>query len=172
MKKILFFFLCVSCLFIVSPVRAEYVLPYPSFMPGNKIYKISRVVDALKEYWSFGNLSKVKYHLGQSDKNLVEAKTLFEYKQYLLAAAALARSNGHFKNIAGFLDAASGEGKDVTLWRSSAREAAIVHQAVLASLMVQVPESFDWRPEKDEATALSLHELLKKSIEIRQALHP
>ncbi len=163
-----------SCIFftLTQSVYAEYVLPYPSFMPGNKIYKISRIADKLKEYWSFGNLAKAKYHLGLSDKNLVEAKTLFEYKQYLLASEALKRSDEHFLKISTFLDAAAGEGKDVTSWRETVQQAATVHANVLASLMKLVPISFEWTPEKEQSTALSLHKALQQSIDARHIPEP
>jgi hypothetical protein len=171
MKKILPFLVCsLVALSMVTQVQAEYVLPYPSFMPGNKIYKISRVVDTLKEYWSFGNLAKAKYYLNTSDKTLVEAKTLFEYKQYLLAVAALTRSDEHFQKVDGFLALAEQEGKDVTVWRKHASEAARVHEKVLESLIVQTPEFFDWQPEKDSATALPIHQLLKTAIQVRRTL--
>lgn len=149
-KTAIFLFLVYSFLFIVPVVNAEYVLPYPSFMPGNKIYKITRVVDKLKEYWYFGNLSQAKYHLALSDKYLVEAKTLFEYKQYLLALDALKRSDDYFskqKNI----------------------EAAKAHILVLESLLRQLPPTFEWKPEKDDPTQLPISEKLEQSIIIRQS---
>jgi len=82
----------------VSPqVRAEYVLPYPSAMPGNKLYRIMRIIDELKKPLYFGSITRYKYHLSLADKYLVEAKTLFEYKQYLLAVDALERSDREFQ---------------------------------------------------------------------------
>lgn len=100
MKKILILVLIIFICFLTVPsVRADYVLPYPSVMPGNKLYRITRIVDQLKKYWYFGNIAQIKYHLGLSDKYLVEAKTLFEYKQYLLATDALKRSSDQFSQI-------------------------------------------------------------------------
>lgn len=116
-----------------------------------------------------GNLAKTKYHLGLSDKYLVEAKTLFEYKQYLLAVDALSRSNAHMQMIDGFLDKAQSEGKDTTLWKESVKEAKLAHIEVLEAILIFVPESFEWRPEKDSPTSLSLHDLLEESILMRVA---
>jgi len=85
MKFKVFVFLTVLYLSLVighwSLIHAEYVLPYPSYMPGNKIYRVSRVVDKIKKYWYFGNIAQIKYHLALADKYLVEAKTLMEYDQ-------------------------------------------------------------------------------------------
>jgi hypothetical protein len=106
--------------------------------------------------------------LNASDKTLVEAKTLFEYKQYLLAVGSLERSNGYFQKIHGFLALAEQEGKDVTGWRKNASDSAQAHQVVLKNLITQTPEFFDWQPEKDTATALSIHKALKAAIQLRQ----
>ena len=65
--------------------ESQYVLPYPSAMPGSFLYKLNLVQEEILRYWYFGDFGQFKYNLGLSDKYLVEAKTLFEYKQYLLA---------------------------------------------------------------------------------------
>ena len=147
MKKLL---LLISFLALASSVRAEYVLPYPSFMPGNKLYRVTRIVDKLKNYWYFGTIAQAKYHLGLSDKYLVEAKTLFEYKQYLLAVDALGRSDDEFRKV------------------SKNPAAAQKHIEVLTQLLSLVPDTFTWTPEKSEATRLPLKDLLEASIRLRQ----
>jgi len=149
-KKYITLFIIYCVLFIAPVVRADYVLPYPSFMPGNKIYKISRIVDRVKEYWYFGNLAQAKYHLSLSDKYLVEAKTLFEYKQYLLALDALTRSDDHFS-------------------QQKNTEAAKAHIFVLESLLGQLPDTFQWTPEKETATQLPIAQKLQDSIKIRES---
>src|SRR3989344_2434627 len=82
---------------LVSRVEAAYVLPYPSYMPGNKLYTFSRFFDEVGRIWNFGSIASTKYALHLSDKYLVEAKTLFEYQQYLLALDALQRSDRQLK---------------------------------------------------------------------------
>lgn len=148
-------------------VYADYMLPYPSFMPGNKIYTLSRIWDKLNGYWYFGSIAQTKHHLALADKYLVEAKTLFEYKQYLLAADALARSDREFKSIEPSIATAVKEGKDVEKLRSTLREAAAEHIAVLTRLKQTLPESFNWSPEKKPATELFIWRLLNDSTSIR-----
>jgi len=156
MKKILVYLLfIISYLLLPTFVYAEYVLPYPSFMPGNKIYAITRIVDKLKNYWYFGEIAQQKYHLGLGDKYLVEAKTLFEYKQYLLAADALSRSDKEFSLL-----------QKTPL----AVEAAKKHVEVLESLKSTTPQEFTWSPEKVAASTLHLGSMIQSSITIRERL--
>lgn len=171
MKKIVLLLLIVYCLFSTVPfVQADYVLPYPSFMPGNKMYRVSRIIDRMKEYWYFGNIAKTKYHLALADKYLVEAKTLFEYKQYLLATDALKRSDGQFQQVPQFVKAAQNEGKDMTQFIGRIDEASKKHIVVLEEFWIRLPDEFEWKPEKGEATMLSIHELIRESKSIRRAV--
>ena len=138
--------------FFILPcsVFATYTLPYPSYMPGNKLYSVSRIIDAVKEYWYWGKLGQAKYHLALADKYLVEAKTLFEYKQYLLAVDGLKRSDEHIKKV------------------PMNKDAMLSHVEVLNYLLKTLPEQFTWTPEKGAATQLNLHEIIKNSINIRK----
>ena len=88
-----FIWLFISKSFVFA---SEYVLPYPSYMPNHKLYKIRQLVEKLTQYYYFGNLSQYKYYLKTADKYLVEAKTLFEYKQIKLGEVSLSISNDHF----------------------------------------------------------------------------
>ncbi len=130
-----------------SPAEAGYVLPYPSFMPGHRLYGISRTLDALKAYWYWGELGRFKYHLMLSDKYLVEAKTLFEYGQYLLAVDALTRSTDHM----GFL-----LGEAALL-----KEVKQAHAKILDDLLIRVPNEFTWQPERGVPTYLPLADILR-----------
>ena len=155
--------LIVYCLlFIVPSANADYVLPYPSFMPGNKMSAISRIVDALKEYWYFGTIAKVQYHLGLADKYLVEAKTLFEDRQYLLAADALTRSSDQFERIPQFLK--------YTRQKNIVREASDAHIRVLEELAIKLPDEFEWRPEKAGAALLPIGTLIREAKSLRRAV--
>lgn len=135
-------------LLLKLPVYADYVLPYPSFMPGHKLYTLSRILDDLKGYWFWGNIAQTKYHQGLSDKYLIEAKTLFEYRQYHLAIDALRRSDQHFQK--GMPDVA--------------REA---HIAALVLLKAQLPQTYVWQDEHRPPATLELHTALRRSLEIR-----
>src|ERR1700749_87312 len=83
----------------VASADSPYVLPYPSFMPGTIFYKIDRVIEIFEKYWYFGDFGQFTYNLKESDKYLVQAKTLFEYQQYLLAMVALQQSDAYFQKI-------------------------------------------------------------------------
>ena len=95
-----------------SVLASEYVLPYPSYMPGHRLYNLEEVFDRLMRYWYFGNLARAKHEMSLADKKLVEAKILFEYHQHQLAVEALKKADDHFQNTAFFLKKASAEGKD------------------------------------------------------------
>lgn len=150
------------------PTEAAYVLPYPSLMPGNRLYKVKRVFDDLNRYWHFGNLASYRYYLKRSDNALVEAKTLFEYHQYSLALAALDRSDVFFSQAPKFVRLARGEGKDVSPWSTQLGEAREEHIRLLEDLQRELPAEFLWRPEKADAHALKIHSALSQSIEVRK----
>ncbi|HLD25127.1 MAG TPA: DUF5667 domain-containing protein [Patescibacteria group bacterium] len=161
-------FVVIAVFFLVPmSVRAEYVLPYPSYMPGNKLYRISRLIDRIKKPFYFGNISSVKYHLGLSDKYLVEAKTLFEYKQYLLAIDALSRSDTEFTKAPAYIKRAKSEKKEVRNFETQLQEAAEAHQLILKNLREAVPEQFLWTPEKEKSINLPLEDLINSSITLR-----
>lgn len=155
--------------FLIFPeiVQAEYVLPYPSYMPGSKLYKISRIVDYLKRYWYWGEIGSMKYHMQLSDKYLVEAKTLFEYKQYLLAIDALRRSDYHFKEIYGITKwNRTAYSKRMALYPSIKDEIS-AHTLVLSDLMLRMPKDFLWEPEKQSPHMLNIEKDLERSIQAR-----
>jgi len=139
-------------------------------MPGNKIYKVSRILDTVKNWWSFGDIAQVKYHMSLSDKYLVEAKTLFEYNQYLLGVDALKRSDSEFIQIPSHIKQGEKNGKVMKVWKRTLSDAAKVHMDVLDKLILICPNEFQWSPEKDSPTMLPLHELLYKSIGIRSTI--
>ena len=145
-----FFIILVMLLTVGAPAYAEYVLPYPSYMPGNKLYKISRIIDDLKQYWYWGNIAQAKYHQALSDKYLVEAKTLFEYGQYPLALDALARSDEQLQKVS-----------------SKVIDARKAHVALLTKLLTQSPETFVWQDEHKAAITLDLSGALGRSLKIR-----
>lgn len=152
---------------IASSVYADYVLPYPSYMPGNKLYSISRLLDGVAAFWHWGDIASYKYHLSLSDKYLVEAKTLFEYKQYFLAVDALRRSNEQFRLVPHLLEKIKVQGKDVDKLTGRAREAAATHKRVLEKLRGELPAEFTWTPEKQQPITLKLKLLLDEAIAAR-----
>ena len=172
MKFKVFVFLTVLYLSLVighwSLIHAEYVLPYPSYMPGNKIYRVSRVVDKIKKYWYFGNIAQIKYHLALADKYLVEAKTLMEYDQYLLGSDALFRSDTEFKQLPITLEKAIHERIDIRLLQVKIADAGQRHKEILVELAQGVPDQFTWTPEKAAPTELKLRDLIKESLDIRR----
>lgn len=167
-----FWLLVFGYLLFIHPLQiyAAYMLPYPSTMPGNKIYKITRMLDALKGYWYFGDIAQAKYHLMLSDKYLVEAKTLFEYKQYLLGQDALLRSDSHFSLLEESIMRIETNKKNATDVKRMVSEAADSHIALLNMLQTVTPEVFDWTPEKGEATHIPIHDMIANSKNIRMSI--
>lgn len=146
----------------------SYVLPYPSFMPGHKLYRVEQIFDSLLRFWAFGNFSRHKYELGMADKKLVEAKTLFEYGQYFLATQTLADSNQHWRKAENYLKRARDEGKDVSQKLANFLAAAEKHKEVLEELLDKLPEEVIWQEERKEAQKLKIRELLEEAMRDRK----
>ena len=164
----------IACFFLllilfIPQVHAEsnYVLPYPQAMPGSKFYVLDKIQETLLKYYSFGNLSKITYHRSFSDKYLVEAKTLFEYKQYLLATEAITKSNNHFQEQNTYMMSAKKEGKDISEVKDTLHSQIEKHIEVLELLIVSTPQEFNWTSEIGSASKLFIHKLLNDSIRIR-----
>ncbi len=169
MKRKVLTLLFLAYVFLNVPqANANYVLPYPSYMPGNKLYRISRVVDQLKNWWYWGSIAQTKYHLELADKYLVEAKTLFEYNQFLLGVLALGDSDRQFQFIPISLARASGEDKDISRLKNFVGEAADKHVEILVKLENELPGEFVWTPEKAQPTTLMIRQNLDTSVRIRQ----
>ena len=170
MKRVL----CSMVLFLllanVGQVHASYMLPYPSYMPGNTLYRLSRVLDRVKVHWSFGSIAQAKTYMSLSDKYLVEAKTLFEYQQYLLGADALMRSNIAYEQIPIYIQQGRNERKDMSGVMDMLIAQNMVHKGVLSQMAQDVPKEFLWTPEKTSATKLPLFESITGAMYIRQSI--
>ena len=163
--KIFFFCLLLSIAFVFpANIYADYVMPYPGAMPGNKLYNMYEIADAIRGWWSFGNLTQHTYHQAIADKKLIEAKTLFEYKQYLLASEALFAYKTHIVLAKNALLAAAKEGKDISQKKKRFQEALLVHKSILEKLKNELPKEFLWQPEKDAPQMLQIHNILDETI--------
>lgn len=157
---------CFCLLSIVSQVRAEYVLPYPSAMPGSKFYKLSLFIDTLQSYWVWGSIARFRFNLAQADKYLVQSKTLFEYKQYLLGSEGLKTSISYVRTLKPVILKAYSEGKDIKPTVILYTEALKTHIKVLEELKEQVPQQITWKPEREKETVLNLHRLIDEAIQL------
>lgn len=167
--------LCILILFFLffgysSKIFAQsnYVLPYPSAMPGSIFYKLNLVKEKVMKYWYFGDFGQFDYNLKYSDKYLVEAKTLFEYKQYLFAYYALKKSDQYFKNIQPSLENARKQNKNITQRQNVLKSAGLKHVELLNFIKMVTPDNFVWNPEKAAPTNLNLEKAIKESIKIRE----
>ena len=171
MKKPLILILFLILLSYLSPsttfAQSDYVLPYPSAMPGSIWYKVRLVQEKLEQLWYFGNFGQLEYNLKESDKYLVEAKTLFEYKQFLLAYNALKKSDVYFKKLPYYLENAEKNGKNISDKRTILKNAGLKHSEILNRLEKELPDSFTWQPEKRASTELNLKHEIEDSIDIR-----
>lgn len=177
MKVILFFLLIVLLNFnatafakpdlVSNKASSAYVLPYPSFMPGTMLYRPHLLFEVISKYWYFGNFSQFKYHLKESDKYLVESKTLFEYSQYLYAYKSLKKSDEFFEKTLPYLVNAGKEGKDTRQNRKILSQAAQKHIEVLQKLSNEMPDKFLWKPEKEKPTLINIRDNIENSISIR-----
>lgn len=154
-----------------TSVHAAYVLPYPSYMPGNKLYPVMRLLDEAKRYWYWGTIGNIKYYMMLSDKDLVEAKTLFEYKQYFLALDALDRSNKYAHRLHLLILLSKQENKDISSMLPIIREYILVHESILNTLRNQLPTEILWQPEKQSSVLLPIHELIGAALEERKNIN-
>lgn len=152
-----------------SYAQSDYVLPYPSFMPGSTFYKLHLIIEEMQKYWYFGNFGTFLYNVKQADKYLVEAKTLFEYKQYLLGSKALEKSDIYFVRASQHLNKAKIEGREIAQKQNMFRNALLRHKEVLQELKKKIPERFVWQPEKEDSTALLLWSIIDSSIRTRES---
>lgn len=152
----------------VAFATSSYVLPYPGAMPGNVLHKLHTLQEKISPFWYFGSFSKFSYNLKESDHYLVEAKTLFEYNQYLLAVNALDKSNLYFEKAIISLQDAKQEGKNISEKSLVLKNASEKHQEILTSLFETLPKVVEWRPEKEEPTPLPLHQKIKEAIKERE----
>ncbi len=170
MKKRLGVTLCILVLFLIFTSSAfassSYVLPYPSSMPGSFMYNPRLLLEKALKFWYFGNFGQFTYNLKQSDKYLVEAKTLFEYNQYLLAYKALQKSDSYFLKTLPNLKDAQKEGKNISQNRKLLSSAAQKHIEILQN--INLPDEFVWQPEKSASSVLQLKSAIETSISIRK----
>lgn len=171
MKKIFFaqLIIVLYCLVTILPpqkVFADYVMPYPSVMPGNKIYILYEFADKIKEWWSFGSLAGFSYHLMIADKKLIETKTLFEYKQYLLATKALPLYEYHLIYAQKSLINAQLEDKDINQKNMLFKDAIRKHKEILESLKTGLPNKYTWVEENRSAKELLIYEMIDHAISI------
>ena len=161
---LIFFFAMVGSVF----AQSNYVLPYPSSMPGSLLYKSHLIHENFSRYWYFGDFGQFDYNLKMSDKYLVEAKTLFEYKQYFLGDKALRKSDFYFSNIRPNLIKAEKDNKDIVQKKSVLKEAARKHIEILIEMEIDTPDIFNWEPEKVLSTDLYLKRDIENAINIRK----
>lgn len=173
-KKILLIFLVIFSLNLTIPrfvfAESSYVLPYPSYMPGNFFYQPRIIISKISKYIYFGDFGKFDYNLKEADHYLVEAKTLFDYKQYLLATNALNKSDEYFKNIYPALENARKNGKDISERDLILKEASRKHMETLGDLVEYLPEEVEWVPENSTPVNLNLKKILENSINIRNSV--
>ncbi len=162
---LLFFFLSTFKAFAES---STYVLPYPSFMPGSMFYRSHLLWEVISKYFYFGSLGQFKYNLGESDKYIVEAKTLYEYGQFMYASNSLNKSNEFFKNSLDSLNNAQKENKDVSLQRELLKGAALKHIEVLKKTESFLPEVVVWSPEKVKPTTIYIKRSIDEAILVRK----
>lgn len=171
MKQIGILFLTLGVFLFFSQISfaaSSYVLPYPSIMPGGIAYKMHLVLEKIQQIWYFGSFGQFTYNLKESDKYLVEAKTLFEYQQYLLGFNSLEKSDSYFAQTLPNLQKAQKEGKDIREKQMLLHEASLKHEEVLEKMEKETPADFYWSPEKNPASLLEIHQLIQQAIKERQ----
>lgn len=170
-KPIYLFFLVFLFLIAFVPTvfaQSDYVLPYPSSMPGNLYYKFHLIYEGFSKYWYFGDFGQFNYNLKMADKYLVEAKTLFEYKQYFLGYQALNKSNQYYVNVLPNLIKAEKNGKNILQKKELLGKASQKHIEFLQTIENSLPGTFIWEPERSTPITLNLKKTFDESIYLRE----
>lgn len=169
--QILKVFVFVLFIFLTFPrlgfASSDYVLPYPSSMPGSKFYLLHQFFEKIEGYWYFGDFAKFHYNLKYSDRYLVEAKTLFEYKQYLLASQSLDKSDIYFTKAKLSIEFSKSNNKNTKDKEKIFKSASDKHIEILNQIKLYVPEEFNWIPEKRKSTKIFIKKELDESIRAR-----
>lgn len=168
MKYTVIVFLILGLVSAKDLYASEYVLPYPSYMPGHMMYVARQFIEKIQQYWYFGDMAKVKYHMKMADKYLVETKTLVEYNQVKLAIEALQQSDTHFTLAVLYERDVTYDKKDNGEQKQSLREAGEKHEQIIRSLLENLPEEIEWNEEKKEPEILSIDMLFNQSSIIRK----
>lgn len=171
MKRFYLIVVVTFCFLINTPsVMAEssYTLPYPSSMPGNIFYRLNTIQEEIFKFWYFGDFGQYKYNQELADKYLVEAKTLFEYKQYLLGVKALKKSDQYYEKIMPSIQRAKMNNKNVSKLLINYVSASQKHIEELEKMKFNLPKSFIWRPEEEEITELNLWRDIENAKKIRK----
>ncbi len=163
-----FFLILFLAITNLAHAESPYVLPYPSSMPGTLSYKIHLLYENISKYWYFGDFGQFDYNLKMSDKYLVEAKILFEYKQYLLGYKALQKSDYYFVNVFPNLIKAEKDNKNILQKRMMLKQAAQKHIEILEKMETDNPDTFNWQPEKTSPTPLNIKEEIINAVNIRK----
>ena len=142
--------------FSLAAAPSSYVLSYPSFMPGHKVYKVKEIFDKIYGIWCFGNLAQFKYNLRMADKKLVEAKTLFEYGQFFLGVKAIQQDGFYLNQAFLALEKAKKEKKGISQKREIFAEALKKHTEVLDEICKKTPDTDYWQEEKKEGQFLEI----------------
>lgn len=170
--KFSYLFISITFLLLFSalPVSAQtdYVLPYPSLMPGSLFYKAHLVWEEVMRYWYFGDFGQFSYNLKQADKYLVEAKTLFEYKQYLLGMGALKKSDSYFAKVQPHLLKAQERGKNISAKQQILKHAVHKHTEVLIKMKENQPRSLVWSEEKKKPVVFYLKQAIEEAVAMRR----
>lgn len=157
-------------LFLIIPVKAlasEYTFPYPGIMPGNKLYKLVLYKEKFDQIFYFGDLAQYKLNQKLSDKYLIEAKTLFEYRQYSLAVNSLSKSNEYFKKAKVSLNKANKKLKSTREKEENLKNAVYAHNSLLEKIISWVPKQYDWVDESGNILTLYLHKDISNAMSIR-----
>ncbi|MCR4264189.1 MAG: glycosyltransferase family 2 protein [Candidatus Roizmanbacteria bacterium] len=154
-------------LFASPSYASDYMLPYPSYMPGNKLYRIDDWWDRLQKYWYFGDMGGLKYHRTMADKYVIEAKTLFEYQQYKLAVNALQKSDQHFADAYVYLIDVKNEHKDDGEQGELLRQSSEKHTQLIDDLSESLPDKVTWQEEQKDAEDIRLDMIFTKAKTVR-----
>lgn len=146
---------------------SNYVLPYPSSMPGSKFYLLHQLFEKAEGYWYFGDFAKFHYNLKYADKYLIEAKTLFEYRQYLLASQSLEKSDSYFIKTKLNIGSSKSNNKNTKEKEGILWNASVKHKEVLNEIKMTSPKEFYWNPEKGKPSKILIKDKINESIKIR-----
>ena len=88
-----------------------------------------------------------------------------------MAIKALEKSNFYFKNESDFLVQAERENKNISEKMMLLKNASQKHIEVLEKIKKEVPEKFNWSPEKSIPYELQIRTIIDKAIKDRMQVY-
>lgn len=123
---------------IIAP---DIELPEPGILPNRPFYFLKGWVEAIGNFFTFGDIAKTRRYFHLAEKRLAEVRALVEEGRPELVERILGRYQEHLEKAMGRANAAKEKGQNIEEVLARVAEATLKHQSVLAGVYEKVPEA-------------------------------